>query len=328
MRARALLPALLAALALAGPARAQEGSWVPGPPLPEARQEIYAEVFEGRIVTAGGFGMLGVPAASAWALDPEAGQWESLPPLPTPRHHVALAAAGGRLYAIGGFTGLLPTWAATDEVLVLGPEGWEPAAPLPEPRGEAVTAVVDGRIHVIGGRVPSRPGADRFDQHEDSAGHVIFDPATGAWSRGPEAPTARNSAAGAVIDGKIYIAGGRQSGPAGMENIAALEVYDPEAERWQSRAPMPQAQGGLAAAALGGRLHVFGGEHFLPRSGVFAEAWSYDPAVNAWEALPPMPVPRHGLAAAALGGRIWLIGGATRPSFGAVRDVSAFTPPP
>ena len=37
----------------------------------------------------------------------------------------------------------------------------------------------------------------------------VFGPETGVWSKAADAPTARNSAASAVIDGKIYVVGGR-----------------------------------------------------------------------------------------------------------------------
>lgn len=159
--------------------------------------------------------------------------------------------------------------------------------------------------------------ARHFNAHADTAQGVVLDPAQGRWSAIAPAPTARNSGAAAVIDGRLYVVGGRQAlkqadGSLRQVNVAALEVYDPAQDRWTTRAPMPQAQGGLAAAALDGRLYVFGGEQWVPEQKVFAEAWVYEPKRDSWTALPALPTPRHGLGAATLGSRIHVFGGGTR----------------
>jgi len=75
---------------------------------------------------------------------------------------------------------------------------------------------------------------------------------------------------------------------------------------------MPQAQGGLAAAAFNNKLYAFGGEFFGTRSGVYEEAWVYDPIADIWQAIASMPIPRHGLGAVALTDCIHVIGGAIR----------------
>lgn len=87
-------------------------------------------------------------------------------------------------------------------------------------------------------------------------------------------------------------------------NVPNLEVYDPKLDRWETRSPMPQAQGGLAATTLNGKLYVFGGEQWVPERKVFAESWVYDPETDVWKALPPLPTPRHGLGASAIGNRM------------------------
>ncbi len=144
-------------------------------------------------------------------------------------------------------------------------------------------------------------------------------------------PTARNSHGAAVIDGKIYVVGGRRTiidgnGGVTIENLAVLEVYDPETDTWTTRAPMPSAQGGLAAVAYSGKLYVFGGEEFSPQHKVFSNAWVYDPKGDRWAALPELPTPRHGLAAAVVAGKIYVFGGADRVGFGAVSTNEALAP--
>lgn len=225
---------------------------------------------------------------------------------------------GRKLYAIGGFEGEFPHWVMRSEVFVydLNRGTWVDGIPLPGLQAEHVQAVINGRIHVIGGRVPESEFAKHFDQYVDTDAHLVFDPVAGTWARRRPAPSARNSAAATVLDGRIFVVGGRknQQQPDGSQlqhNVANLEVYDPRDDVWEIRAPMPQAQGGLAAAALDGKLYVFGGEQWTPTQQVFGAAWVYDPATDAWEPNPDLPTPRRGLAAAAVGQHIYAIGGCT-----------------
>ncbi len=107
---------------------------------------------------------------------------------------------------------------------------------------------------------------------------------------GAAVPLARNSATGAALGGLFYLAGGRRVGEG---NSAQLDAYDPKTDTWTTLRPMPRAAGGLAGAALNGKLYVFGGEG---GPGVIANCWSYDPATDQWTAEPDMatPPPRPG----------------------------------
>lgn len=327
--------ALFAAFALstaAVPIPAAE--WAPAAPMPTARQEIYAAAAGEHVYVPGGILRDGGFTAAFERYDAGTDAWVSLAPLPHARHHVTPAVAGGKVYAIGGFSGAYPDWVMHGDVFVYDPErdAWSAGPPMPHPQAEHVVAVIGSRIHVIGGRVPGSAGADHFFEHVDTPAHQVLDVATGTWGTAHPAPTARNSAAAAVVDGRIYVAGGRQvvtlpNGNRIQRNVPDLEVYDPATDTWESRAPMPQAQGGLAAAALDGRLYVFGGEQWTPKQKVFGNAWVYDPNTDRWHGLPPLPTPRHGLAAAAAAGRIFVIGGATTAGGGgAVGIVEALRP--
>lgn len=331
-----ILPAALAAALIAIPCQAAapaaadaapDARWSRAPDAAIARQEIYPAVLDGRIIVAGGV-LSQAPGFTdhVEAYDPEAGRWTTLAPLPQARHHIALAEAGGKIYGIGGFSGAIPDWRAHATVFVYDARArrWSDGPPLPQPRAEGVVATVEGKIYFIGGRVPASPDAAHISAHADTARGEVLDPASGRWERIPDAPTARNSAAAAVVDGRIYVVGGRQmreqaDGRQRPVNLATLEVYDPAARRWETKAPMPQAQGGLAAAAIDGKLVAFGGEQFVPSAKVFAEAWVYDPKADRWSALPPMPTPRHGHGAAVVGKRIHVMGGGVKVGVGASR---------
>lgn len=168
-----------------------------------------------------------------------------------------------------------------------------------------------GLLHLAGGRSPAGTANANWQDQADQTHHFVLDAPGDTWRAAAPCLTARNSAAGAVIDGKLHIVGGRSVAGG---NTAAHEVYDPAGDRWRTAAPMPQAQGGLAAAELGGKLYAFGGEFFDNGGGVYAEAWAYDPATDIWAAIAPMPHPRHGLGAVTLDGVIHVIGGALKAS--------------
>ena len=320
------ITALAGFLAITGVAAETGPQWMDASPLPAERQEIYADIRDDKIYTLGGL-FEGAQNVSDNFLEYDAARdiWTELSPLPEARHHVAVSIVEDHLYGIGGFMGGFPNWEAQNTVFVydFNIAEWTESTPLPQPRGEHTAVVIEGKIYVVGGRLKRTPDSANFSDHFDTASLLIFDPITGVWSSAPDAPTARNSHAAAVIDGKMYVVGGRQftaqeSGEYANVNVASLEVYDPEAETWETLVPLPQAAGGITATAVDGKLYVFGGEQWVPEQAVIAEAWVYDPALDQWTSLPAMPTPRHGMAAGAIGNHISVIGGATETGAGAV----------
>jgi N-acetylneuraminic acid mutarotase len=294
-----------------------------------ARQELYPEVMDGRIYVAGGLLSPNTGYSAHFeSYDPVTDRWTRLATLPQARHHIALAAIAGRIYGVGGFSGGFPNWQAQADVYIYEPAGdrWLTGVPMTQARAEGVVASLGEELFVIGGRVRATPQASHFNDHEDTSLSEVFDSRTGRWSRIADAPTARNSAASMVINGRIYVVGGRQAlkqsdGSLRQMNVATLEVYEPRTGRWYTRAPMPQAQGGLGAAAWGGRLYVFGGEQWVPTQKVFADSWMYEPEHDRWTAVPPLPTPRHGLGVAAVEGRIHVFGGGLRVGGNAATDI-------
>jgi N-acetylneuraminic acid mutarotase len=247
---------------------------------------------------------------------PEKAVWIDGPNLPIALHHVGLVPLPDRLFAVGGFVANgSGFWQMQRSVFILDRDfgGWTPGPDLPAPRAEFVAAQVGGRVVVVGGRSPAGKSNHAYSDHADLNDTLLLDPSTNRWRGGRPAPTARNSAAGALLDDRLHIVGGRLSASSSIRNLDIHEAYDPATDQWSVRAPMPKARGGLAAAAFNNRLYAFGGEFFGAHSGVYKEAWVYDPFTDSWQAVTAMPVPRHGLGAVTLTDGIHLIGGATRP---------------
>jgi len=189
-------------------------------------------------------------------------------------------------------------------------EQWREMRPMPHPQAESVCASLSGFIHVAGGRAPSGSANAEWNDHIDTDEHWLYDAAADNWHSLAPLLTPRNSAAGAVVNGVLYVIGGRTVSDG---NLKTVEVYDPLSDRWARASPMPKAQSGLAAAVSHGKIYVFGGEYLTPRpGGVFAEAWEYNPDTDKWRAVAAMPRRRHGLGAVAMDNAIYVMGGAAK----------------
>ena len=319
----------LAATAAACPRTllAENGLWETLADMPFKAQEIYPCLYEqdGRkfLFSGGGIAVrLGDPVVRRTALfDPVAGSWTEGVELPEPRHHMSFVQLGQQIHAFGGFrrSGTNMWEMRRDHWVIDDPVNgvWTERDPMPGPRGEAVPLVAEGRLHLIGGRVPAGAENSDWEDHTDTGLHWTYDPGTDAWAERAPLPGPRNSSAGCVLDGGIYIVSGRT---VANGESTACHRYDLKTDSWTEIASLPAAkhggpaggQGGLAAAAVGGNIYAFGGEWLSGDRGVFADVWRYDPRTDRWSAMDPMPEPRHGLGAVAIDDAIYVLGGAVR----------------
>jgi len=182
-------------------------------------------------------------------------------------------------------------------------------------KGYWATAV-GTKIYAIGGaKNPSysTPELRPTVPVENVATNEVYDTTTNTWSSARPMLTARNHQGAALIDGKIYVVGGRVGSTfiIGLStNVSTNEVYDVAKDTWSSVLGVPTARSGVGVAVLNGRMHVLGGEAYLnDLVGTYRTHEAYDPRTNTWERLPPMPTPRHGLAVAEIGGRIYAVSG-------------------
>src|SRR5689334_22321409 len=99
------------------------------------------------------------------------------------------------------------------------------------------------------------PSATLAAPSASAAGSVeTFSPAPsfamlgGSWASGPPLPTPRGEVAGAVLDGRLYVAGG--FGPDRMQ-VPTFEAFDPAMHAWTELAPLPAARDHAVLTALG-----------------------------------------------------------------------------
>lgn len=78
-----------------------------------------------------------------------------------------------------------------------------------------------------------------------------------------------------------------------MECIRAVEMYDPDTDRWCSVPSMPQGRSGLGVVAHGNCLYTVGGFDGTDSSVRLATMECYSPGTRQWTTLQPMPHPRR-----------------------------------
>lgn len=220
--------------------------------------------------------------------------WSEGKPMPTPRTEVAGAALDDKVYIIGGFDRL---GRATSTVEVYDPEAdkWNASEPLPWPLHHAAAASYNGTLYVVGGYLEDNEPSDKL---------LAYDPETNEWRELAPMPTPRGALTANFVNGTLYAVGGVNSSfssPAAP--LATNEAYDPAADSWSHKTPMPTPRQHLASAVLYDsevlydKLYVIGGRIDSLSSNLDSNE-AYDPQHDNWTKLLPMPSKRGGLAAA------------------------------
>lgn len=108
---------------------------------------------------------------------------------------------------------------------------------------------------------------------------------------------------------RLYLIGGNRGGrPEWPRHV--LE-YNLAADRWTTKKPVPFPGDHMAAASVGGRIYVFGGQAEGGVNKPLNTSWEYDPGADSWRPLAPVPTARTAAAAVEVGGRIYVVGGNT-----------------
>ncbi len=176
---------------------------------------------------------------------------------------------------------------------------WVVKAPAPTKRTEVATAAVKGKIYVVGGFQEGltfiTPAVEEYDPKADS------------WRVRAPLPGGLHHAGIGVVNDRIYVIGGFEHSLLSIWSpLNTVHEYDPGADRWTARKPMPTPRGALAVAVLDGKLHALGGYNQDGNTGAHEV---YDPATDTWSARAPLPTARDHHAAAVVGERLYVIGG-------------------
>ena len=188
---------------------------------------------------------------------------------------------------------------------------WRTAAPMPTKRTEVAAAALDGKIYVVGGF--EKPSLGNVMNFAITRSVEMYDPATDQWTSKAPLPIGLHHVGIGVVDGRLYVIGGyAQSAFSVWKPMATVYVYDPAADSWTERAPLPTARGALSVTVHDGKLYAIGG---FDRKANNAQVEVYDPAQNEWTTAASLPTPRDHLATATVAGKIYAIGGRTNGDY-------------
>jgi N-acetylneuraminic acid mutarotase len=178
---------------------------------------------------------------------------------------------------------------------------WIIASPLPLGANHVGVTALAGKLYAIGGFVEQnrKPHAECFVYAQD----------TDRWQRIAPLPQACGSVACVTLNGILHGIGGAIGDTFPSKRSVDWHLaYDPKADRWENRAPLPTGRDHVAALPHAGLIHVIGGRvnSFLTNSNLHH---AYDPIKDTWSMRNPLPTARSGHGAAILDGRIFVMGG-------------------
>ncbi len=216
--------------------------------LPFALHDAAAANIDGHVYLFGGGNAGSASAAIMRVQGASAGMVGSLP---VGASDVAAATIGHTAYIVGGFTETVPL----RTIVAYTPgSGARVVAMLPRPLRYAAVAAVGGRLLIAGGT--SGTSAQRAI--------LSFDPVSGVVRQLGELPHALTHAAGASLNGRFYVIGGR--GENLTAQTAAILAVDPATGRISAAGRLPQAVSDSGAASLPGRILLVGGRDSAGRA--------------------------------------------------------------
>lgn len=244
--------------------------------------------------------------------DPGNKTWVNKVSTPIELHHFQAISIDGLIYVVGAFTGSYPHEKPVPNLYIYNPatNKWITGATIPSARrrGSAGVVVYNKKIYMVGGIK---------DGHW--SGHVNwfdeYNPATNTWRTLPNAPRARDHFQAAVVNGKLYLAGGRRSSASTNQTfeltVPQVDVFDFTAFKWTSlpsSSNIPTQRAGTASAVIGNELLIIGGE-----SGSQLAAHKHTEALNVttntWRRLADLKQGRHGTQAIVSNNNIYLAAG-------------------
>ena len=237
--------------------------------------------------------------------------WRTLPAPPTEMNHFQAVTYNNEVYVMGAFRGSYPHETPIPTMYIYSPKTgiWRAGPEIPKERlrGSAGVVVRNDKIYMVCGIT---------DGHYD--GHVAwfdeYDPKLNTWKRLPDAPRTRDHISAAIVDDKLYLAGGRNStariNKVLETTIAEVDMYDFKTGRWTTLpagSNIPTQRAGATAVTQGGKVWIIGGETVQQLSHNEAEA--LDPKTNRWTTGPTLKQGRHDTQAVVHNNHIYIVAG-------------------
>lgn len=200
---------------------------------------------------------------------------------------------------------------------------WTTQAPETMARSGSATGVVNGIVYLVG-------GSDVTGSVASKQGNLAYNSSTDSWATMAPDPIQNGAGSGVsyagagVIGGLLYVVGGCIFSDCIPGNTNAMEVYDPVANTWTAKAPMPTARNNVTTGVIGGKLYVAGGMGPCGPCIPTLALEVYDPTTDSWTSKSSQPVPAVAAAGAVVNGILYVIGGGNNT--GSITTVQAYDP--
>jgi N-acetylneuraminic acid mutarotase len=280
---------------------ATDAAWTMKAPLPKPRSNFKAATVNGIVYAIGGYVDDPVSGtnirAKVEAYDVGSNTWTQKQSIPEALMPTGATSIKGKIYVAGGWN----HDRRSKRLYVYDPvtDTWTRKADMPFTIAsyEGHQGMIDGKLYVYAGatvKTDGSPGPHRFFRYA---------PATNTWTTLDRPSYAREGGAAGVIDGKLYLLGGRLPT---SQKAPDVHIYDP-ATGWTKRPLGPHnLLGGLAFAPLAGKLYI-AGTYSKGDDCVYDSNAVYDPVTNTLSAF---SAPRRQRAAAvAAKGQFFVLGG-------------------
>ena len=233
------------------------------------------------------------------------------PPVET--HHFQPVIWSDKIWLPGAMTGGYPREQALAQIPIYDParDTWSdgPSLPVDRRRGGSGAVIHEGKLYVVCGII---------NGHWD--GHVawldVLDLKTNQWTRLADAPRARDHFQAAVVNNKIYVAGGRRSSGATKQvfdlTIAEVDVFDLATEKWSTlpspTGNLPSLRAGCMSLGVGPLLLVAGGES-VTQPHAYSQIEALDTRTGTWSLYANFARGRHGSGLARIGDTLFVAAG-------------------
>lgn len=207
-------------------------------------------------------------------------KWIKKSPMPGPLYAFDAATVEGKIFAVGG-RGSKEKYGRYNYVFDTQTEEWEVRKELIYDRSNHAVVALEGKIYVFGGN-------ENPDKTE------VYDPSFDRWKELAPMPTPRQhiNYSAAAVGGKIYLMGGIEKRSERDYVITDKnEMYDPVANTWIERTPIPSKRQIPAVTSFKGKIYVISGtdSNWDDQATVFV----YDPKTDQWQTKANMPDARY-----------------------------------
>ena len=246
--------------------------------------------------------------------DVAANRWEAGPALPVPLAYGVSLRDDKSLEVCGGTDGervYRDCWR-----LEAGKDSWTAS-------GKLASDALLGRAERVGGRAYLFGGCSDVADLTRCMDRVEMREGDGSWRKVSTLPQGKISMpASAVARGKVYLFGGcSMASPGKLVNRDDAWAFDPKTAKWQRLKPLPHANRGMTATAVGDRYIVLLGGYTASMEeaagkdagyGFTPDVLIYDVESGTYAKSAPLPVAAAGIETLTNGNTIFAFGGEHR----------------